>query len=139
MQRREVKELSELPFALPDLLLRPLALGDVDQGTHELNEIAGWAENRVAYYVDISDLAAGMNDSVVQLELRPFALCSLERFRGPGLIIRMNALKECFESWLPTLRVETQQAVAFLGPVPNVARRRGPCPTSRVTEPLRFC
>jgi len=92
----------------------------------------------VAYDVDISDLAAGMNDSVVQLELRPFALCSLERFRGPGLIIRMNALKECFESWLPTVRVEPQQAVAFLGPVPNVARRRGPCPTSRVTEPLRF-
>src|SRR6202022_3545241 len=84
VQRREVEELPELDFALPDLFFRPLALGDVDHGTHELNEIAGWAENRVTYYVDISDLAAGMNDSVVQLEVRPFALCSLELHRGPG-------------------------------------------------------
>ena len=63
-------------------------------GTHGLNEIAGWAENRVAHSVDISDLAAGMNDSVIHFELRPFALCSLELFRDPGLIIRMNALSE---------------------------------------------
>jgi hypothetical protein len=34
-----------------------------------------------------------MNDSAVQLEVRPFALCSLELFRGPGSIIRMNAFK----------------------------------------------
>jgi hypothetical protein len=26
-----------------------------------------------------------MNDSVIQLELRPFALCSLDLFRNPGL------------------------------------------------------
>ena len=52
------------------LFLRPLAFGDVHHGTHEFNEFAGWAENRMAHYVDISDLAAGMNDSVIQLELR---------------------------------------------------------------------
>ena len=96
------------------------------------------AENRVAYYVDISDLAAGTNDSVIQLELRTFALCSLERSCDSGLIIRMNAFKECLESRLSTLRVKTHQVIAFLGTVPDLAGGGGPCPTSSMTEPLCF-
>ncbi len=75
--RREIQNLSKLAFALPDLLFRLLALGDIDYGAHELNKIAGWAENRVPYCVDISDFATGMNDSVVHLKLCPFAPCSL--------------------------------------------------------------
>src|SRR5580692_6244062 len=94
--------------------LCPLLFGHVHQRTHEFNHIAGCAEDWVTYCVDISDLAAGMNDSAVQLELRPFAPCSLQRFHGPGLIIRMYALKDCFESWQPTLGVKTQHAVTFL-------------------------
>ena len=50
-------------------VLCALGLAGVHHGTHELDEIAGWAEDRAAYYVDISDLAARMNDSVIQLEL----------------------------------------------------------------------
>jgi hypothetical protein len=44
------------------LFLRPVASGGVDHCTHKFNEIGGWAENGMAYHVDVSDLAAGMND-----------------------------------------------------------------------------
>src|SRR5205807_409936 len=119
--------------------LRPLALGDVDHGTHVFNEIAGWTENGMAYHVNVSDLAVRMNDSVILLEICFLARCCLGLFPISGLIIRMDALKECFESRLSTVRVKTQHAVAFLGPVPYVARSRSPCPTARMAEPLRFC
>ena len=84
-------------------LLAALALGHVHHGTHELNDVAGWAENRAAHYVDISDLAAWINDSVVQFEVRTFARRSLDRSCDPGLIIRMNAFEECLESRLSRL------------------------------------
>jgi len=37
--------------------LRPLALGDVDSGAHQFDELAGRTENRMPYDVDVSDLA----------------------------------------------------------------------------------
>src|ERR1700682_4704643 len=124
--------------------LRPLAFGDVNHGTHVFNEIAGRTENGMAYCVDLPDLATGMNDSVIELEPRLVTVCSFCSFDcsfdlfQPTLIIRMDALKECFESRLSTARVKTQYAVTFLGPVPNVACSRGRCPTARVAESLRF-
>ena len=69
--------MTKLVFALPDLIFCLLALGDIDYGAHELNKIAGRPENRMPNCVDISDFAAGMNDSVVHLKLCPFARCSL--------------------------------------------------------------
>src|SRR5271165_4673029 len=74
--RREVQDLSQLPFALPDRSFGLLAFGDINHGADEL-KIARWAENRVPYCVDIFDFAIGMNDSVVHLKLGPFAPCSL--------------------------------------------------------------
>src|SRR5260370_8002277 len=53
-------------------------------------------------------------------------------------IIRMSALKECIESRLSTVLVETQHAVAFLGPIPDLTGGGCPCPTARMAEPLRF-
>src|SRR5260370_14858554 len=131
----------QVTLASPHLLFGPFALGDVHHGTHEFNQIAGWAENGMAHPVDISNLAAGMNDSVIQLELRLLAPRCLGCFPNFGLIVRMNALKECFESRVSTVRVQTHHAVAFLGPVPDLARSRDPCrrPTARMAEPLRFC
>src|SRR6202165_707261 len=118
--------------------LCPLVLGDVDHGTDEFNEIAGWTENGMAYCVDVPDLAAGMNDSVIELEPRLFTAFSFQLFHGPDLIIRVNALKECFDSRQLSVRVKTQHAVAFLGPVPAVSRSGSPCPTACVAERLRF-
>jgi hypothetical protein len=105
--RCEVDYLTELCFLFPDLVLGPLALGDVHHGTYELNEVAGWAENRVAYLVDISELAAGRTVAVIELELRPFVRCSLELFRDPWSIIRMNALQSGFEWQHLALRIKT--------------------------------
>src|ERR1700692_481214 len=90
----------------------------------------------MAYCVDVPDPATGMNDSVIEFELPLFTVCAFELFHGPGLIIRVNALKECFESWLPTVRVKPQHAVAFLGPVADLFG--SPCPTACVAQPLRF-
>ena len=82
------------------LFLRSLALGYVHHGTDEFNEIAGWACDGMAYHVDVSDPAAGMNDSVIQLELRILTPCCLDRLADFRLIIRMDALKESFVSRL---------------------------------------
>jgi hypothetical protein len=128
----------QITFASAQGFFRPLAVGYVHHGTDEFNEIAGWAENGMAHHVDISDLAAGMNDSVIQLEIRSFTLCFLDRFPDSGLIIRMNALKEHFVSRLATVRIKTQHPVAFFGHVPDLARGRHPRPTARVAEPLRL-
>src|SRR5713101_4102827 len=128
----------QMGLARSQLFLRLLALGNVNDGTHKFNQIAGWAENGMAHHVDVSDRAAGMNDSVIQLELRLLAPRCLGCFPNFGLIIRMDALKECFESRLSTVRVKTQHAVAFLGPVPNITRSGDPGPTARMAEPLRF-
>jgi hypothetical protein len=95
--------------------LGPLALGDIDYGAHKLNKIAGWAQNRVPYSVDISDFAAGMNDPVVHLELCPFPPCSLQFFRKYGLIIRMKTLNDGFE-WRHAKLESTSARIA--GPVP---------------------
>src|SRR6266853_129231 len=130
---------SQMSLARAQFFLRPFAFGDVNHGAHEFNQIAGWAESRMAHHVDDSNLAAGMDDSVIQLELRLLAHRCLAGFPKFGLIIRMDALKECFESRFSTVRVKTQHAVAFLGPVSNLAGGGRPCPTARMAEPLRFC
>src|ERR1035438_6879236 len=118
------------------LFLRLPAVSDVDDGTHEFNEIAGWAENWMAYGASVSDFAAGMNDSVIEFKLLLFAHCCVNHFRDSGSIVRMNALKEFFKSWLPPFRVKALHSVAFLGPIPDVARGRTPCPTAGVAQPL---
>src|SRR6266851_4730991 len=129
----------QVALASPQLLFGPFALGDVHHGTHEFNQIAGWAENGMAHPVDISNLAAGMNDSVIQLGLRLLTPRCLGHFPELGLIIRMDALKNCFESRQSTMRVKTQQSVAFFGPVPDLAGGGDKCPTARVAQSLRFC
>src|SRR5260370_39509075 len=121
-------------FARAQFFLRPFAFGDVNHGTHESNQITGWAKNRMARLVDDSNPAGGMDDSVIQLELRLLAHRCLACFPKFGSIIRMDALKECFESRFSNVRVKTQHAVAFLGPVPNVPRSRDPCPTARLAQ-----
>src|SRR5713226_1033581 len=93
----------------------------------------------MAHDVDVSNLAAGMDDSVIQLELRLLAPCRVGCFPKFGLIIRMDKLKECFKSRFSTVRIKTQHPEAFLGPVPELSRSGSPCPTARMAEPLRFC
>src|SRR6266851_2507042 len=88
--------------------------------------------------MNVPDPAARMDDSIVQRKLSLVAGYSLDQFRDCGLIIRMDALEKCFESRWSLLRIETQHAEALFGPVPDLARGRGPCPTARVAQPLRL-
>src|SRR5260370_31881493 len=98
---------SQITLASPQRFFCPFALRDVNHGTHEFNQIARRAENGMAHHVDVSNLAAGMNDSVIQLELRLLAPRCLGCFPKFGLIIRMDALTEYFESRFSAVRVET--------------------------------
>ncbi len=102
--------LRQVGLARAQFFLRPFSLGDVNHGTHELNQIAGWAENGMAHPVDVSNLAAGMNDSVILLEICFHTQCCLGRCPLFGLIIRMDALEERFESRLSTVRVKSPEA-----------------------------
>ncbi len=51
----------------------------------------------MAYGVDVPDLAAGMNESVIHLVIHLLTACCLDYFPDPGLIILMDALQVCFE------------------------------------------
>src|SRR5258708_36608929 len=60
--------LRQVGLARAQFFLRPFSLGDVNHGTHELNQIAGWAENGTPHPVYASNSAAGMNHSGILLE-----------------------------------------------------------------------
>src|SRR5229473_7401091 len=79
-----------------------------------------------------------MHDAVVRLPLCLLADSRLDQFPETGLVVRMNPLKEFFESGQTILWIETQNTVAFLRPVPDILVWT-PCPTAGVAQPLRFC
>ena len=130
--------LAQVCFVLSQLFFPLFALGDVDHGAHKFREIVGWAEHGMAYHVDISDLATGMNDSVIDLITCPLASRCLDRFPYFGLIIRMNALKEPFVSRLFSEGIKTQNAIAFFGASTSISPLAGIDACTRVAEPLRF-
>src|SRR5216684_3749317 len=115
--------LRQMGLAHAEFFLRPFALSDVNHGTHEFNQIAGGAENGMAYHVDVSNFAAGMNDSVILLELRLLAPRSLGCFPNFGWIIRMikpklgkqprergarrRSSSRITESFIPAAKLET--------------------------------
>src|SRR5882672_10567146 len=51
----EFLSLRQISLAPTQLLLRPLAVGDVDHGTHEFDEITRRAENRMSSGVNVPD------------------------------------------------------------------------------------
>src|SRR6476659_4933041 len=62
----------------------------------------------------------------------------LGRFPERRLIVGMNSLDEFFESGQTIPWIKTQNAVAFLRPIPDVGVGT-PGPAARVAEFLRFC
>src|ERR1700688_266526 len=115
-----------------------LALGHVHHGTHVLNEIARWVENGVSYDVDVSDLASGMDDSVIRLIVDLVATRCRRYFADLGLVVGMDALQECFEARQSVVRIKTKHAIAFFGPVPHCPGCRDLFPTARTNGPLGF-
>src|SRR6266567_2057549 len=62
----------------------------------------------------------------------------LGRFPERRLIVGMNSLDEFFHSGQTIPWIKTQNAVAFLRPIPDVGAGT-PGPTACVAKPLRFC
>src|SRR5947209_787923 len=88
--------------------------------------------------VNVLDGAARVNNSVIRFEVRLIANRLFEQFSDSDLVLRTKALKECFESWWPGVRIETQHAISFRRPIPDFAGSGRPCPTPGMTEPLCF-
>src|SRR5216683_6273884 len=59
------------------------------------------------------------------------------RFPERRLIVGMNSLDEFFDSGQTIPWIKTQNAVAFLRPVPDILVWT-PCPTAGLAQPLRF-
>src|SRR5580704_12259263 len=129
-------------FQEPDLglafLLRLLAFGHVNDGTHEFGEVAGCVKNRVADQMKVPDPAIAMDHSIVQREISSVAGRPFHHFGHSGPIIRMDSLENFLQWWWLSRRVETNDARALLGPVSDFAPGRDPCPTAGVTQPLPF-
>src|SRR5258707_11657813 len=112
--RREVQHLPELHFISAQFLLCSFTLSDVDHRAHKFNEMAGRAQNRTTYDVNVPDGAIRMHDAVVRLKRHLLAGSRLDYFPAAGLVARMNPLKEFFEPGQTVLWIETQNTVAFL-------------------------
>jgi hypothetical protein len=62
------------------LSLRALALGDVDDGTYELEQVPRWAKHGMADHVNVPDLAARMNDSGIRFDVQaPKPTCVIRK------------------------------------------------------------
>src|SRR5258705_346798 len=61
----EFLRLGQISLALTQLLLRALAVGDVDYGTCEFDEIAARAENRMTNAVNVPDGATRMHNAII--------------------------------------------------------------------------
>src|SRR5713101_7992088 len=99
------------------LFLRPLAFGDVDHATHELHQIPGCVQDRMADGVDVFDSAARKKDSDFHSVIRLFTYCSIDCRLPLGSILRMNALQPFFPSRRAFFWIEAIYAIPFLGKV----------------------
>src|SRR6266404_6110098 len=133
----EFLRLRKISLALTQLLLRALAVGDVDHGTHEFDEITCRAENRMSRGVNVPDGAIWMHEAEVRFKLDLLTDHPLHQFFQLGLVIRMNPLEQFSESWQTIPWIETLNAVAFLRPILDTEFRT-PCPASRLAEFLRL-
>src|SRR5258705_9088149 len=117
----EFLRLGKISLALTQLLLRALAVGDVDHGTHEFDEITCRAENRMSRGMNVPNGATWMHEAVVRFKLYLLTDHPLYQSFQLGLVIRMNPLEQFFESGQTIPWIETLNAVAFLRPIPDVS------------------
>src|SRR5258708_12287094 len=111
-----------------------LTLGYIDHGTNELTEIAGSIEDRMTDRVNVPDPFFRMNDPIVQFEIRFVADGLVEPFPARRLIVRMNSMKEFFESRQRAGGLEPQHPVPPLPPVPPITVPPLPFPPPSLTN-----
>src|SRR5258708_29793597 len=87
-----------LAFHGRKILLRPIALSDVDHSTGVLNEIATLAENRMTNAVNVPDGATCMHNAIIHFYVGIFMLGPVGRFSVGWWIVGVNSLAEFFGS-----------------------------------------
>src|SRR6476660_9802183 len=122
----------------PQLLLCPFALGNVDHSTDEFNQITRRTENRMTSAANVPDSPTRMHDSIFSFNVHLLKDGLPGDFQELHLIVGMNPLGEFFDSRQTIPWIKTQNAVAFLRPIPDVGVGT-PCPTARVAQFLRLC
>src|SRR5208282_967305 len=85
--RNEIQNLPKFHFISAQFLLCSFTLSDVDHGTDKFNKIAGRAQNRMTYDVNVPDGAIQMHDAVVRLPLCLLADSRLDEFPEAGLVV----------------------------------------------------
>src|SRR6266702_35543 len=98
---------------------------------------SGGPENRMTNAVNVPDGATRMHNAIIHFFVGIFMLGPVGRFPERRLIVGMNSLDEFFGSGQTIPWIKTQNAVAFLRPMPDVGVWT-PCPTAGVAQPLRF-
>src|SRR6266446_7725215 len=128
----------QVRFTGPEGLLGSLAISDVDYSSCEFDEISRGAENRMTNAVNVPDGATWMHNAIINFLVKIAMPGPLGRFPERRLIVGMNSLDELFDSGRTIPWIKTQNAIAFLRPMPKVGVGT-PCPTAGVAEFLRFC
>src|SRR4029077_5664089 len=96
-------------------------------------KMAGRAQNRMTYNVNVSDGAIGMDNAIVRFPISLIADSRPDQFHEAGLGVGMNPLIVVFLSGQTILWIETQNTIAFLRPVPDTLLWT-PCPATCVAE-----
>src|SRR5258708_24967097 len=129
---------SQITLAPAQGLLSALALSDVRRRAHELHQISGCVQNRMANSVDVFDRAVGKKDPEFYIVMGFFKDRSLDCPLPLGSICRMDPLETLFPNRHALCRIEPINPVPFLGQVNCVPSRYLPDPTARMSDPLRF-
>jgi hypothetical protein len=113
VHRREVKKLSELPFALPDLRFRLLCLGDIHRGPDIFHEVARLVQDSMADNMQVLDGTVGENNAVVCLIIGLLAFASFKHLLNGPSILRMKPVKPKFSVRRILIRVATEDLMDF--------------------------
>src|SRR3984893_5471181 len=111
--RREIKELSEPPFALPDLLLRLLCHGDVHHRSDKFHEVAFLIDNRMSDRMEVLDGSVGKNNAVVRFIVCFLDFALFEEFLNAFCVLRMSSIKPKFSIRLSLIGSHAVYSIHF--------------------------
>src|SRR5258708_1118488 len=113
VQRAEIEELSELPFALRDLRFRLLCFGDIHRGPDKFYELARLVQDGMAYNKEVLDGSAGKNNAVVCPIIGLLNFGSFNKFPNDLPILRMNPINPQFTIQAILTRAAAEDSVGF--------------------------
>ncbi len=93
VERAEIEELSELPFALPDLRFRLLCFGDIHRGPDKFYEVARLVQDSMLYNLEVLDGSVGKNNAIVRFIISFLGFPSFKKFLSAFPVLRMNPVK----------------------------------------------